>query len=140
MGTIGWSPKCSDSGIEASASAGPHRVLRHTRHAHVYGHASRKTQRQNCAQPVTLQSDSPSEASGNRWDWRNLKRGWLQAGAGVSCAAVIAANVAPLLSQTIGDGGSGDGNQGGGDGGGGDGDGSGGKNHLCDLAEDAGQG
>ena len=139
MGTIDWSPKCSDTGAASSVLAGSHGLLRHTRHAHVYGHASRRTQRQICAQPVTLHLDSSSEASGNKWDWHNLKRGWLQAGAGVSCAAVIAANVAPLLSQSTGDGGSGDGKQGGGGGGGG-GDGAGGKNHIYDLAEDAEQG
>lgn len=139
MGTIGRSPKCSDTRGAYTGLPATHGLLRHKGHAHVYGHASRKTQRQSCAQPIALQLDEPSEASGSKWAWQNLKRGWLQAGAGVSCAAVVAVNVVPLLSQSGGDGGSGDGNQGGG-GGGGDGDGSGGQNHIYDLAEDARQG
>lgn len=133
---MGWSPKSIDTGTVSACPAATHGLLRHKGSSHVYGHASKRIQRQSCAEPVTSHLNSSTEASGSKWSWPSLKRGWLQAGAGVSCAAVVAANVAPLLSQSIGDGGSGDGNQGGG-GGGGDGDGSGGKNHLYDLADDA---
>ena len=139
MGTLGWSSKCVEMGTASAGLAAAPGVVRHTRHVQAHGHASSRAQRQNRAQPVGLSLESSSEAPESKRKWSNLKRGWLQAGAGVSCAAAVAANVVPLLSQSNGDGGTGDGNEGGG-GGGGDGDGSGGNNHLYDLSEAAEQG
>ena len=139
MRNIGLSSQRSNRAASSAGPAAPHGLLRHKGHAQVYGHASRRAQRRSCAQPILLSIDSPEEPSEIKWNWHKLKRGWLQGGAGVSCAAVMAANVVPLLSQSGGDGGSGDGHSGGGEGGG-DGDASGGRNHLYDLAEDAAQG
>jgi len=139
MRSVGWSSQRSDRTASSAGPAAPHGLLRHKGHAQAYGHTSRRAQRQSCAQPILLSADSSEESSENKWNWRNLKRGWLQGGAGVSCAAVMAANVVPLLAQFGGNGGSGDGHSGGGEGGGG-GDGPGGRNHLYDLAEDAAQG
>ena len=86
-----------------------------------------------------LSSNEQSSSSESFGEGRKGRRGWLQAGAGLSCAAVLAVNTVPLLAQSGGDGGSGNANNGGG-GGGGDGDGSGANNHIYDLAEDDGQG
>lgn len=139
MRTVGWSSHCTDSALTPGGPAAPQGPSRQRGHGQAWGHASTRGQQRICAQPVTLSAESGSEPSESKWDWRNLKRGWLQAGAGVSSAALVAVNVAPLLAQTGGKGGSGDGTDGGG-GGGGDGDGPGGRNHLYDLAEDAAQG
>lgn len=108
-------------------------------HAQALGHPSTRAQRQSGVLPLMLSSDDQSSSSKSFWEGRTCRRGWLQAGASISCAAVLAVNAAPLLVQAGGDGGSGDATNGGG-GGGGDGDGSGARNHIYDLAEDDGQG
>ena len=108
-------------------------------HAQACGHASTRAQRQNGVVPLMLSSDDQSSSSDSFREGHKGRRGWLQAGAGLSCAAVLVVNTIPLMAQSGGDGGSGDATNGGG-GGGGDGDGSGANNHIYDLAEDDGQG